>query len=449
MFNLTATPYSLDAAAEAQVRQRVSDIEERVRLLRRAGTLTDITLRDFYGQKRFEEVAESNALEGSTLSAGETQLAVMKGITITGHDPAYVKDAIALNKALDRITELAKNRDVPTDIDQVRQVNELILGDRPGAGLLRKEAVIISGSSHRPPATWDGVMRGMEEWERWSKANKDLPAPIRAAILHAWLTHIHPYLDGNGRAARAISNLELIRAGYPPIIIKKKERDRYIDALAESDVGGDIRSFMELVFARIEGSLRGLELAAKAKQGYDQLAQKIRERQEALLKVWDTSVRLLASSIELHLSQMVDSVGGRCSVRIYDTPLDIEDFIDVCEGRPASHSWAFTVRLEVPGLPRVEHLAWIGFRGPQMKARLNNEGGPSVYWSHRNPVGYPKWLADKNNSPFAVEMTQNIGKGDAWTVMKANGDIVHPQLNDLSRQIAEAIAAEASLRDGS
>lgn len=444
MFNLQDTPYILDAAAESQVRERLHQIEERVRLLRKSATLTEDTLRDYYGQRRFEEVAESNALEGSTLSVGETQLAVLKGITITGHDPAYVKDAIALNKALDRIAELAKNRGTPTDIDQVRQINELVLGERPSAGLMRKEPVLISGAKHRPPKTWPEVMKGMEHWQAWSRANGELPAPIRAAVLHAWLTHIHPYLDGNGRTARAIGNLELIRAGYPPIIIKKKERDRYIEALADSDDGGDIRSFVELVFTRIEGSIRGLEIAAKAKQGYDQLAEKIRERQGALLKIWDTSVRLLASSIELHASQMVDAVGGRCTVRIYDTPLDFEDFIDVCEGRPAPQSWAFTVRLEIPGLPVVEHLAWIGFRGTATKAKLNSEGGPSIYWSHRNPAGFPKWTADRGSSPFAVEMTQNIGKGDVWTVVRASGAIAQLQLTDLSRNIGEALLSEAS-----
>ena len=103
MFDLERTPYSLEDEAKTQVKQRLDGIEERVQLLRRAGTLTDQTLRDYYGEKRFEQVAESNAIEGSTLSVGETELAVVKGITISGHDPAYAKDAIALDRALNRI----------------------------------------------------------------------------------------------------------------------------------------------------------------------------------------------------------------------------------------------------------------------------------------------------------------------------------------------------------
>ncbi|MDV7401434.1 hypothetical protein RZS08_58995, partial [Arthrospira platensis SPKY1] len=88
LFNLEGTPYLLDARASEQVRVKLQSIEERVALLRRSGVLTEHTVKDYYGEKRFEQVAESNAIEGSTLSVGETELAVLKGITITGHDPA-------------------------------------------------------------------------------------------------------------------------------------------------------------------------------------------------------------------------------------------------------------------------------------------------------------------------------------------------------------------------
>jgi hypothetical protein len=88
-------------------------------MLRQTGELTEQTLRNYYGEKRFEQVAESNAIEGSTLSVGETELAVLKGVTITGHDPAYARDAIALDKALNRIAELARQAEPPIGIEQV------------------------------------------------------------------------------------------------------------------------------------------------------------------------------------------------------------------------------------------------------------------------------------------------------------------------------------------
>lgn len=439
MFNLEGTPYLFDSLASAQVRERLDAIEARVALLRGAGTLTDQTLRDYYGEKRFEQVAESNAIEGSTLSAGETELAVLKGITVTGHDPAYAKDAIALDRALTRITELARDRSTPTDITQLHQVHALLLGDRPGAGLFRTEPVAIRGANHVPPRTYEEVMTQMEHWQRWSKANAQLPAPIRSFVLHAWLTHIHPYIDGNGRTARAIGNLELIRAGYPPIIIKKKERDRYIECLAESDHGGDVRSFAELVFDRIEGAFVGLELSAKRKQGFNPVVEKIRQRQEKQLRIWETSIRLLAAIVEHNVSAALEPVGGKCSSHIFVEPLDLQDYVEVCMGHPVPRSWAFALTVGVPGVSRLEKLAYVGHRSSRMYRHLSQQGGPSLYWSSKNPTGFPKWVSDGMTSPYAVEMSALAGDGDKWFAKLADETIVEVTTTELAKRISEAL----------
>src|SRR6185503_21216744 len=97
----------------------------------------------YYGQTRFEQVAESNAIEGSTLSVGETELAVMKGMTITGHDPRYARDARQLYQALGRLEELAQQKH-PTDILQVKEIHSIILEGSPGAGVFRSQEVQIS-----------------------------------------------------------------------------------------------------------------------------------------------------------------------------------------------------------------------------------------------------------------------------------------------------------------
>ncbi|CAN5298552.1 hypothetical protein BH11PSE9_BH11PSE9_35140 [soil metagenome] len=441
MFHLEDTPYVLDEVASRQVKERLVAIEERVALLRRNGTLSQDTIKAYYGEKRFEQIAESNAIEGSTLSVGETELAVLKGITITGHDPAFAKDAIALDRALTRITELARDVAMPTNIEQLHEVHALLLGDRPGSGIFRKERVTIRGARHTPPKTWQQVMDQMTQWQAWSAANSSLPAPIRSAVLHAWLTHIHPYIDGNGRTSRAIGNLELIRAGYPPTIIKKKERDRYIGALAESDEGGDIRSFMQLVFDRIEGALTGLELSARKLQGFDPMLEKIRERQEKQLAIWQTSVRLLGSIIEHDVSRVLEPVGGVAQIKIFDTPLDIDDYREVCAGRSVSGSWAFIVRVEIPGLPAMEKLAYVGHRSPRMLQQLQ-EGGPSLFWSRKNPAGFPKWISDGPTSPFAIELTSRVGNGDEWFARLADDSVQRIGTTDLGASIAKTLISQ-------
>lgn len=444
MFNLEGTPYLLDATASEQVKARLNAIEERVSLLRRNGTLTEKTVRDYYGEKRFEQVAESNAIEGSTLSTGETELAVLKGVTITGHDPAYAKDAMALDRALTRITEMAREKEHPTDIPQLHEIHALLLQDRAGAGIFRNERVTIRGAKHTPPKTWPEIMKMMEEWQKWSKENISLPAPIRATVLHAWLTHVHPFIDGNGRISRAIGNLELIRSGYPPIIIKKKERDRYIEALAESDEGGDLRSFLELIFDRIEGGLTGLELSAKKKQGFNPVVERIRLMQEKQLYIWETGVKLLASIIGHRLTELLEQVGGTGEIHLYESPLDLDDYIEVCGGRSVTRSWAFAVRIDVPAVPRLEKLAYIGHRSNRMYQAMNSEGGPSIYWSSKNPANFPKWLADGDKSPYAMELTSKAGNGDEWTIKLSDESIQRVNTTELASRIANALVEQVT-----
>lgn len=444
VFNLEETPYSLDGTAAREVLARLKGIEERVMLLRKKGTLTPETVRQYYGEKRIEQVTESNAIEGSTLSIGETELAVLKGITVTGHDPAYVRDAIALDRALTRIVELAKPGSAATNITQLLEIHALLLGERPSAGSFRTERVRISGADHTPPKTGEAVRNGMSEWEKWSVGNSDLPAPIRAAILHAWLTHVHPFTDGNGRTSRAISNLELIRTGYPPIIIKKKERERYIQALADSDSGGDLNAFLDLIFDKIDAALTGLENSAKKRQGYDPLLAAINHRREQNLKVWQTGVSLLASMIDLRLSERIETVGGRYRLKTFDNALDLEDYNELCAGRSVSGGWAFAVSIAIPGFPQLEKLAYVQHRSAQLYQRFGQEGGPALFWSHKNPEGFPKWKPDFDRAPFAAELTSRAGSGDEWVARLADGSVLDLPTRQVADRLVEALLGQAT-----
>lgn len=408
------SPYLLDDTSLSELAKEVEALERRVVDLRTQGVLTDETLRKYYGERRFEQVAESNAIEGSTLSAGETELAVLKGITLTGHDPGYVRDAQALDKALQRLVEMARNPE-PTDILQIRELHELIMEGRRGAGEIRREAVRISGSEHRPPKTWEAVMRAMESLEQWSASQRDSPAIVRATVLQAWLAHIHPFLDGNGRTARAISNLELVRAGYPPLIVRKKERDRYIDALQESDKGGDIGPFFSLMLDRADGSITGLELAAAKMQDYSRVAVQLQRTQTARLGIWNRSVDLLRSLLLLKLEDRLRPLNGEVSVREYPDLLELEEYITLCQGKPIKNSWNFEIRLAAPGVEPVVRLAWTGYRSRGMQEHLGGSfAGPSVYWSRRNTERYPPWIKSDDDAPCFQELTVREGVGDEW-----------------------------------
>ncbi len=436
-FSLEGSPYTIDATGR-HVIESAAELQERADLLRQRGRLTDATLRGYFGDKRYEQIAESNAIEGSTLSVGETQLAVEKGVTITGHDPAYSADAINLSSALAHMVELAKDPS-PSDCRQVKELHSLILGGGSIAGLFRSKPVRISGSPHTPPATWDQIMSGMEDWERWSASQAESLPLLRAIVLHAWLTHIHPFTDGNGRTARAIMNLELIRAGLPSVIIRRKDRLRYYDALAESDLGGDLEPLSELILARAEDALRDLERSAKRHEGYDAAREMLFKAQARRVAIWNDAVSLLFSLVTDAIEALVGDI-GEVTTRWYDAELSVGDYAALCEGDSAGNAWLFRIDVNVPGLDHNRYLAWTGFRSVEMRQWLDTGSGPAVFWSIPDILGVRKWRRGYSESPGVEELTLELPDVDKWIVRLPNGDAVRLAPSEVAQKVAASIA---------
>src|SRR5258708_24704491 len=120
MLALQGCPYVVSADVEGRLLSHIKHLDSRVALLRGEGRLSDETLRRYYQNTRLLDVTESNAIEGGTLALHETELAVMKGSTLTGHDPGYVRDATSLFHAFERLAELAGDKK-PTDIERVKE----------------------------------------------------------------------------------------------------------------------------------------------------------------------------------------------------------------------------------------------------------------------------------------------------------------------------------------
>jgi hypothetical protein len=135
-------------------------------------------------------------------------------------------------------------------------------------------------------------------------------------------------------------------------------------------------------------------------------------------------------------------VGGTGSIRLYESPLDLDDYLEVCGGRSVSRSWAFTVRIEIPGVSRLEKLAYIGHRSNRMHQAMNYEGGPSIYWSSKNPANFPKWLADGEKSPYAMELTSRAGNGDEWIARLTDDSIERVQTTELAARIADSLVGQ-------
>ena len=67
--------------------------------------------------------------------------------------------------------------------------------------------------------------------------NQGVAPEVEAAWLHHRFTQIHPFQDGNGRIARALATLVFVREGWFPLVVRDRDRARYIDALEAADAG--------------------------------------------------------------------------------------------------------------------------------------------------------------------------------------------------------------------
>lgn len=74
-------------------------------------------------------------------------------------------------------------------------------------------------------------------------------------MLHIEFVKIHPFIDGNGRTARLLLNFELMKNGYPPIVIEKENRAEYYATLDLAHTSGDSRPFIEMTARMMNNTL--------------------------------------------------------------------------------------------------------------------------------------------------------------------------------------------------
>ncbi len=204
---------------------------------------------------RVDWTYNSNAIEGSTITLAETRAILLDGITVNGKPLREHLEVINHSHAIDFVQGLA-NASEPLTETTIRQIHSLILRtiDDENAGSYRRVNVRISGSSFVPPDV-SLVAPLMNDFVEWLRKNSAGLHPVeQAALAHFKLVNIHPFIDGNGRTARLLMNLILLRTGFPPAVIQLEDRALYYQALHQADTG-DTRDFIILVANSVEQSL--------------------------------------------------------------------------------------------------------------------------------------------------------------------------------------------------
>lgn len=192
-----------------------------------------------------EYTYNSNAIEGNTLTLRETDM-VLRGLTIAQKSLKDHMEAVGHKEAFDFVRDLVKDQ-LPLSEGIIKQIHYLVLADKKDdRGVYRRITVRIMGAKHEPVQPYL-IQPRMEQLLEDYRNSKEHMIP-RLSRFHIEFEAIHPFIDGNGRTGRLLVNMELMKAGYPPIDIKFADRIAYYNAFDEYHAKYNLEA-MEKLFA--------------------------------------------------------------------------------------------------------------------------------------------------------------------------------------------------------
>jgi Fic family protein len=199
----------------------------------------------------------SNSIEGNTLTLLETKMVLENGMTIHGKSLREHFEALNHQEAIEYIEKLVSAQSMLSATD-IMDIHSLVLQkiEKEYAGRYRTFGVRVQGASFLPPNALK-VSQLMDELLDWlNNEDVELHPLIKATIYHHRFVWIHPFIDGNGRTVRLTFNLNLMRDGFPPVIILRNDRKKYYDALNKADLG----DYSKLVLLVLQAAERSLDI---------------------------------------------------------------------------------------------------------------------------------------------------------------------------------------------
>lgn len=203
----------------------------------------------------YEEAHHSTAIEGNTLVLKQVEALLEQGRAVGNKELAEYTEVKGYADAADWVYNQAIRPAMTSGVDtltlaELRQVHQMAMTpvwdvaphpqatarERPGA--FREHDIQPFPGGMTPPS-WPLVPAAADTWVRDANALEPRSErfPEELAELHAGFERIHPFLDGNGRVGRLVLNLVLVRLGYPPAIVYKRQRSQYLAALRRADAG--------------------------------------------------------------------------------------------------------------------------------------------------------------------------------------------------------------------
>ena len=242
-------PYDATKPSDERYKNKESLIpilEDKLKVLKKRRPLTEGELERLNEEFLTEYTYNSNAIEGNTLTLRETDM-VLRGLTIDKKSLKEHLEVIGHKEAFDYVKQLvSENAEISEKL--IKDIHYLVLADKKDdRGVYRRIPVRIMGAAHEVVQPYLIIPKMEELLERYKNSTEDIVTKL--ARFHIEFEDIHPFIDGNGRTGRLLINLELMKAGYPPIDIKFSDRLKYYEAFDEYHMKHNISAMADM-FAR-------------------------------------------------------------------------------------------------------------------------------------------------------------------------------------------------------
>ncbi len=242
-------PY--DATKPTDERYKIKEslipiLEDKLKVLKKRRPLTEGEWERLDEEFLTEYTYNSNAIEGNTLTLRETDM-VLRGLTIDKKSLKEHLEVIGHKEAFDYVKQLV-SENVEISEKVIKDIHYLVLADKKDdRGVYRRIPVRIMGAAHEPVQPYLIIPKMEELLEEYKNSTEDIVTKL--ARFHIEFEDIHPFIDGNGRTGRLLINLELMKAGYPPMDIKFTDRLKYYEAFDEYHTKNNISAMADM-FAR-------------------------------------------------------------------------------------------------------------------------------------------------------------------------------------------------------
>ncbi len=201
-----------------------------------------------------ESVYNSNAIENSTLTLPETEKILLEMEVSKDLNLREVYEA----QNLARITQYIHEKAVASNLNEklITLLHQMLIGNINDsiAGRFRKEHEYVRVGTHVAPAP-EHIGRMIENALVTYDSNHLEHFLEKIARFHLEFETIHPFNDGNGRIGRILINWQLLRLGFPQVIIRNKGKQKYYDTFGIFRSSGDIQPFLTILYRALTESL--------------------------------------------------------------------------------------------------------------------------------------------------------------------------------------------------